>query len=83
MSATPVLEYLKQHGQRLDAEIAAGTGLHIDAVRAAIEELSARGEVSKCSVTRFNEGEPFTGVLCRIAGSVPVGTPGRKPGVKP
>jgi len=82
MSASPVLEYLKRHGQRLDAEIAAGTGLHIDVVRAAIEELAARGEVSKCSVTRYNDGEPFTGVLCRVAGSVPVGSPGRKPGPK-
>ena len=82
MSATPVLEYLKQHGQRLDSEIAAGTGIPLVDVRAAIAELSERGEVSKCSVTRFNNGKEFTGLLCRIAGSIPVGTPGRKPGAK-
>jgi DNA-binding IclR family transcriptional regulator len=80
MHASPILEYLKKYGQRLDSEIAAATGLPINKVRQSILDLAAKGEVSKCSVTRFDEGKEFKGILCRIAGSIPVSSPGRKPG---
>ncbi len=80
MHATPILQYLRKHGQRLDSEIAAGTGIPLPAVRTSISELSARGEISRCRVTRFSDGKPIEGVLCRIAGSIPPKAPGRKPG---
>lgn len=80
--AEPILQYLKKHGQRLDSEIASATGIPLKAVRASISDLSSRGEISRCSVTRFNDGKPVEGILCRISGSIPPSTPGRKPGVK-
>jgi hypothetical protein len=49
-------------------------------VRDHLSDLSARGEISRCNVTRFNDGKPVEGMLCRVAGSIPPATPGRKPG---
>lgn len=80
MNTAPVLQYLKKHGQVLDSEIAAATGIPLPKVRLTLSELSARGEISSCSVTRFNEGKPFKGTLCRISGFIPTAAPGRKPG---
>jgi len=80
MHATPILQHLRTHGQQTDSEIAAATGIPISAVRASISQLSARGEISRCSITRFADGKPIKGVLCRIAGSIPPKAPGRKPG---
>ena len=81
MHAAPILQYLQKHGQKLDAEIAEATGIPLAKVRTSLSELSARGEISRCSVTRFNDGKAFEGMLCRVAGSIPPTTPGRKPGV--
>ncbi len=76
-----ILQYLKKHGQIIDSEIAAATGIPLPDVRIALSELSARGEISRCSVTRFSaDGEPVEGMLCRIAGTIPPKAPGRKPG---
>ena len=83
MHNTPILQYLKKHGQRLDLEIAAATGIPLSKVRLSLSDLSARGEISRCSVTRFTGDKPVEGVLCRIAGSIPPKTPGRKPGSPP
>lgn len=80
MHSSPILQYLKKHGQRLDSEIAAGTGIPLPKVRDSLSDLSARGEISRCNVTRFNDGKPVEGMLCRVAGSIPPATPGRKPG---
>jgi hypothetical protein len=82
MHDSPILQYLKKHGQHLDTEIAASMGIPIQKVRACISDLSSRGEISQCSVTRFNDGKPVEGILCRVAGSIPPTTPGRKPGAK-
>ena len=77
-----IMQYLKLHGQRLDSEIAVATGIPLARVRRSLSDLSARGEISKCSVIRFNDGEKIEGYLCRIAGYIPPKTPGRKPGAK-
>lgn len=77
-----IMQYLKVHGQRLDSEIAAATGIPLAKVRRSLSDLSARGEISKCSVTRFNDGEKIEGLLCRVAGYIPPKAPGRKPGQK-
>ena len=75
-----IMQYLKANGQRFDSEIAAATGLSLAKVRRSISDLSARGEISKCSVTRFNNGEKVEAGLCRVAGYIPPKSPGRKPG---
>jgi len=79
MYATPILQYLKKHGQRLDLEIATATGIPLQTVRISLSDLSARGEISRCSVTRFDGGKAIKGMLCRIAGTIPPKAPGRKP----
>ncbi len=76
-----IMQYLKNNGQRFDSEIAAATGLSLAKVRRSITDLSARGEISKCSVTRFgSDGAKVEAVLCRVAGYIPPKSPGRKPG---
>ncbi len=80
MYETPILQYLKKHGQQLDVEIAAATGIPLPKVRSSLTDLSARGEISKCSVTRYTDGKPIEGMLCRIAGTIPPKAPGRRPG---
>ena len=61
MHTTPVLQYLKKHGQLLDLEIAAATGIPLEQVHISISELTAQGEISRCSVTRFKNGKPIEG----------------------
>jgi predicted ArsR family transcriptional regulator len=80
MHSTPILQYLKKHGQQVDYEIAAAMKIPLPEVRTSLSDLSAQGEISRCSVTRFCKGEPIEGMLCRIAGTVPPKAPGRKPG---
>jgi DNA-binding Lrp family transcriptional regulator len=80
MYANPILQYLKKNGQQLDLEIAAATGISLPKVRSSLSDLSARGEISRCTVIRFNDGKTVEGMLCRIAGTIPPKTPGRKPG---
>lgn len=82
MYAMPILQYLRKHGQRLDSEIATAIGIPLTKVHASVSELSSRGEISHCKVTRFHNGEPVEGILCRIAGFIPPAAPGRKPGLK-
>ena len=82
MSAAPILEYLKKNGQKVDYEIAAAIKIPLEDVRASLTELSARGEISRCNVTRFANGKPVEGIMCRISGTVPPKAPGRKPGEK-
>jgi transcription initiation factor IIE alpha subunit len=82
MHTTPILQYLKKHGQQLDSEIAAATGIPLAKVRLSLTDLSARGEISRCRVTKFDNGKAIEGMLCRIAGYVPPAAPGRKPGAK-
>lgn len=79
MNTAPILEHLKKHGQLLDLEIAAATGIPLPKVRTSLSDLSARGEISRCSVTRFDNGKPIEAILCRISGYVPAPAPGRKP----
>ena len=80
MYATPILDYLRKKGQQLDFEIAEGTGIPLPKVRSSISALSARGEISTCMVKRFHDGKAVEGTQCRIAGTIPPKTPGRKPG---
>lgn len=83
MHTTTIIKCLKKHGQLLDSEIAAETGIPLATVRFSLTDLSERGEISRCSVTRFNNGKAIEGFLCRIAGYIPKPAPGRKPAQKP
>jgi hypothetical protein len=82
MHTTKVFEYLKKHGQLLDLDIAAATNISLDEVRASLSELSARGDISRCSVTSYVKGKAIEGFQCRLSGFVPRPAPGRKPGAK-
>ncbi|HZV54577.1 MAG TPA: FaeA/PapI family transcriptional regulator [Rhodocyclaceae bacterium] len=82
MNTTPILQHLKKYGQQLDAEIAAATGIPLSQVRLSLSDLSAQGQISRCSVTRYKDGKPIEGMLCRVAGFIPPAAPGRKPGAK-
>jgi hypothetical protein len=82
MHATKVLEHLKKHGQLLDFDIAAAINMPLDQVRASLAELSARGDISRCSVTSYVKGKVIEGFQCRVSGYIPRPAPGRKPGVK-
>ena len=79
MHANAILQYLTKHGQQADYEIAAATKIPLPEVRATLSALSKLGEISRCNVTRFIGGKPIEGMLCRISGTVPPKTPGRKP----
>jgi len=79
MHTTTLLQCLKKHGQLLDSEIAAETGIPLAKVRGSLPDLSERGEISHCSITRYNKGKAVEGFLCRIAGYVPPPAAGRKP----
>lgn len=80
MHTTPILQYLKKNGQKIDWEIAAATSISLENVREALTALSKQGEISRCIVTRFADGKAVEGMLCRIAGTIPPQAPGRKPG---
>lgn len=66
-----VFEYLKKHGQLLDSEIAAATGIPICEVHAALAALAAQGEISKCTVTSYVNGTPIERFQCRLSGHSP------------
>jgi len=79
MSASPILNHIKRHGQLRDSEIAMALGLGLTKVRSSLSDLAARGQISCCSVTRFEHDRPVEEILCRISGYVPPAAPGRKP----
>jgi len=74
-----ILEYLKLHGEQLDADIAEALRLPLAKVRDQLQYLSAKGDVMSCFVTRFKGGRRIEGWACRPAGFVPPAAPGRKP----
>lgn len=79
MSTTAVLQHIKQRGQVLDGEIAKALGIKLAVVHSTLDELSARGEIACCRVTRFLKGQPVEEIQCRISGYIPPAAPGRKP----
>lgn len=73
-----ILQYLKEHGERLDTEIVAETGISLESVCLGLSELSARGDVIMCRTTRYLDGEKIEGMLCRVSGYIPPASAGRK-----
>ena len=79
MNTPPIFEHIKKHGQIRDAEIATALGLRLAKVRSSLSDLSACGQISCCSVTRYQDGKPIEEILCRVSGYIPPAAPGRKP----
>jgi predicted ArsR family transcriptional regulator len=75
---TQILQYLKKHGPRLDAEIAKATGMPLETVRKRVASLRATGDVITCDLTRFEQGKPIQAWICRVSGYIPPHAPGRK-----
>jgi len=73
-----ILQYLKTHGEQLDAEIAEATGISLTKVRLHLSELAAKGEIMACHSIRFEKGKKIEGTRCRVAGYIPPVAPGRK-----
>lgn len=73
-----ILQYLKTHGERLDAEIAEAVGVSLAKVRVHLLELTASGEVMSYQSTKFMNGKKIEGIRCRLAGFIPPTAPGRK-----
>lgn len=74
-----ILQYLKLHGEQLDADIANALRLPLERVRADLHDLSATGDVMTCFVTRFQGGKKIEGWSSRVAGFIPPVAPGRRP----
>jgi len=81
-ATTTIINCLKKHGQLLDLEISEETGIPLSTVRFSLSDLSERGEISRCSVTRYDNGKPVKGSLCRIAGFSPTFSMSRKHAAK-
>ena len=73
-----VLHCLRKYGQRLDLEIAAEMRLPLATVRSRLAELSARGAVVMCSLTRYEGDKTIEAMECRLSGYAPKPAPGRK-----
>ena len=75
---TEILQYLKKHGEKLDAEIAAATNRSLAKTRLHMAELAAKGKVITCDSIRFEKGKKIEGISCRVSGFTPPAAPGRK-----
>lgn len=73
-----ILQYLKQHGELLDADIAKATGIAIPVLHHHLAELTAKGEIMSCHTIRFEGKKKIEGISCRISGFIPKASPGRK-----
>lgn len=75
----PIVQYLKEHGEQADSQIASATGMSLDSVRQAVARLAAEGELMVCRSIRYKDGKEVEATLCRVAGYIPPPSPGRKP----
>ena len=73
-----ILQYLKEHGEQLDTEIAVATGISLANAHFHLSGLAARGEIMTCRTIRFEKGKEIEGISCRLAGYIPPAAPGRK-----
>lgn len=68
MHTPKIFDCLKARGQLRDTEIARETGIDLHEVRAALSELAAQGEISRCKVTSYKNGTPIEEFQCRLVG---------------
>lgn len=76
----PILDYLKKHGESLDADIAKEVGLSLPKLRPLLDDLTAKGDIMSYQSTKFVNGKLIEGMRCRVSGFIPKATPGRKSG---
>jgi len=74
-----ILNYLSNHGERLDTEIAVATGISRTNVRLYLSELASKGEIMTCISIKYEKGKKIEGISCRLTGFIPPASPGRKP----
>lgn len=74
-----IIDYLKVHGEQMDADLAHALAMPIEQVRSEIRALSSKGAVMMCLVTRYRNGAEVEGLACRISGVIPTPAPGRRP----
>ncbi len=79
---TAILQFLRDNGEQLDADIAAALRVPKALVLNHISQLSSAGEVICCQVTRYVRGKEIAGVSCRVSAYVPPRATGPKPGAK-
>ena len=73
-----ILDYLKKHGECIDTEISAGTGISLATLHQHLSELMAKGEIIACHATRFKEGIKSEVIISRLVGRGPVIKPAKK-----
>jgi predicted ArsR family transcriptional regulator len=78
MPTNQILQHLKKPGERLDTEIAEAVGMSLATARLHLSELTTKGKVMSCHLTRYVEGKKTEGMVCRLAGHIPQVGPGRK-----
>jgi len=78
-----ILQCLKKHGERFDAEIAEETGVPLETVRQRAADLAAAGALTTCAVARFQNGTRTDTWLYRVSGYIPPVAPGRRSKPKP
>ena len=79
MPTTQILQYLKAHGESLDAKIAEATCITLDKTRLHLTELAAKREIMVCDSIRFEKGKEIRSMSCRLAGFELKAKPGAKP----
>jgi predicted transcriptional regulator len=79
---TIILQFLRNNGEQMDAEIAEALHIPKAQVLSHISQLSSAGEVICCQVTRYAGGKQIAGVSCRLSAYVPPRATGPKPGAK-
>lgn len=75
-----ILQFLKNNGEKLDAEIAKALHIPMAQLKTQVAQLSAAGDVICCNVTRYVEGKKIEGISCRLSCDLPSPARGRKPG---
>lgn len=73
-----IIQYLKEHGERGDTEIAAATGLSLKKVRVYLSELAANREIMACHSVKFEKGKKIESIVCRLTGYIPPAAPAKK-----
>jgi hypothetical protein len=77
-----ILNFLKTHGEGLDADIAKALHMPISVVNSRVSQLARAGEVICCNVTRYVGDTKIEGVSCRLSYTIPTPARGPKPGAK-
>ena len=62
-----ITDYLQANGEKMEAEIAKALQLPMTQVQDHLAQLSIKGEVICCKVTRFHDGKKIEGTSYRLS----------------